>query len=81
MLAFQEPTGELVDGRPLCQFVPDAESYADYPLRLFELLTGLAEFEDRQAAEVIDDILRLSGQAEPNGADQQQPRQQEVASP
>ena len=24
---------------------------------MFELLTGLAEFEDRQASEVIDDIV------------------------
>lgn len=62
MLAFQEPTGELVDGRPLCQFVPDSEAYGDYGLRMFELLSGLAEFEDRPAAEVIDGILRGVGE-------------------
>ena len=60
-LVYQEPSGELVDGRPLCQLVPAFETYDDYPLRMFELLTGLAEFEDRQASEVIDDILRLAG--------------------
>jgi hypothetical protein len=60
MRAFQEPTGELVNGRPLCQFVPDSETYDTYPLLMFELLTGLAEYEDRQASEVIDDILRLA---------------------
>ncbi len=65
-LAFQEPNGATVEGRPLCQFVPDTED-SDLPLRMFELVTGLAEVEDRQASAVIDDILRhASGQA--NGA-------------
>jgi hypothetical protein len=73
-LAFQEPTGGTVNGRPLCQFVPDSEDYDDYPLRMFELLTGLAEFEDRQASAVIDDILRHARQGEPNGAVQGQPQ-------
>jgi hypothetical protein len=67
ILVFQEPTGEHVDGRPLCQFVPEYEAAADYPLRMFELLTGLAEFEDRQASEVIEDILRLAVASPPNG--------------
>ncbi len=71
MLAFQEPGGELVDGRPLCQFVPDSEQYSDYPPRIFELLSGLAEFEDRQASVVIDDILRLAGRDVPNGTVQE----------
>jgi len=60
--AFQEPMGAEVEGRPLCQFVPDTEAADDYGQQMFELLTGLAEFEDRQAAEVIDDILRLVGE-------------------
>jgi hypothetical protein len=80
LLAFQEPTGELVNGRPLCQFVPNSEAYEDYPLRLFELLTGLAEFEDRQAADVIEDILRLASQGSPNGATQDQPGSADVRS-
>jgi hypothetical protein len=67
MLAFQEPTGEVVDGRPVCQFVPEDERAEDYPLRMFELLTGLAEFEDRQASQVIDDILHPAGSSQPNG--------------
>ncbi len=70
VLVFQEPSGELVDGRPLCQFVPAAESYDDYPLRMFELVTGLAEFEDRQATDVIDDILRFANGIPGNGATQ-----------
>jgi hypothetical protein len=78
-LAFQEPTGALVDGRPLCQFVPDAEDHDDYPLRMFELLTGLSEFEDRQAAGVIDDILALAN-GEPNGAPGDQSRQTQATS-
>ena len=62
-LAFQEPTGELVDGRPLCQFVPDSEGFDNYGELMFELITGLAEFEDRQASSVIDDILLLAAEA------------------
>ena len=64
-LIFQEPSGELVDGHPLCQFVPDSEQADDYALRVFELLTGLAEVEGRQASEVIDDILRERASAAP----------------
>ena len=58
---FQEPPGERGDESGLYQFVPDSEHNADYPLRMFELLTGLAEVEDRQASEIIDDILRHAG--------------------
>jgi len=46
---------------------------------IFELLTGLAEFEDRQASEVIDDILRLAGRDLSNGAVEQQTREPEIA--
>ena len=78
-LVFQEPSGELVNGRPLCQFVPAFETYNDYPLRMFELITGLAEYEDRQASEVIDDILRMAGRDSSNGEDQPKARDAEVA--
>jgi hypothetical protein len=80
MLAFQEPTGATANGKPLCQFVPDSEESDDYPQRMFELLTGLAEVEDRQASEVIDDVMRLAGCADLNGATRDQPRGSEVAS-
>ena len=75
--ASSDPRVKLVEGRPLCQFVPACESCDDYPLRMFELLSGLAEFEDRQASEVIDDILRLAGDA-PDGAVRKQGRETEV---
>jgi hypothetical protein len=78
-LAFQEPTDELVNGKPVCQFVPDSEEYDDYTLLMFELLTGLAEFEDRQASEVIDDILRLAGRDLSDGGVEKQAREPEVA--
>jgi hypothetical protein len=77
-LIFQEPSGELVNGQPLCQFVPDSEQYDDYALRMFELLTGLAEVEGRQAAAVIDDILQLARDSKPNGAVSDQSRDAEV---
>lgn len=67
LLPFQEPTGAAVDGRPVCPFVPDAEGYTDYGRVMFELVTGVAEFEERQATEVIDDILRLAGRYGANG--------------
>ncbi len=57
LLAFQEPGGTVVDSHPVCQFVPDAEGYDNYGQLMFELLTGLAEFEGRQATGVIDDII------------------------
>jgi hypothetical protein len=53
---FQEPgtpPGEV----PFCRFVPDSEQDRDSPQALFELLTGLAEFENRPAATILDDIL------------------------
>jgi hypothetical protein len=77
-LIFAEPSGEMVDGRPLCQFVPDSEAYDDYPARVFELLTGVAEVEDRPAAEVIDAILRLASPGDPNGAPTGPPRTAEA---
>jgi hypothetical protein len=80
LLAFQEPTGSVVNGKPLCQFVPDSEEYDDYPQRMFELLTGLAEFEERQASEIIDDILRSPGSANGEGARRDQPGNSDVAS-
>jgi hypothetical protein len=47
---------------------------------MFELLTGLAEFEDRQASEVIDDILRLAGRDRADGAVQEPACEAEAAS-
>ena len=79
-LAFQEPTGELENGQPVCQFVPDSEGYDNYAMLMFELITGLAEFEDRQASEVINDITRLAGRELPGGTPQNPGRQTEVAS-
>lgn len=61
-LVFQEPGLPPNGERPFYQFVPDSEAYDDYGQRMFELLTGVAEFEDRQARDVIDDILRLGRQ-------------------
>lgn len=58
----------MVNGQPLCQLVPDGDDYGDYRLRMFELVTGVAELEDRQASEVIDAILRHANDSKPNGA-------------
>lgn len=78
-LAFPEPTNEVVNGKPVCQFVPDSESYDNYTMLMFELLTGLAEFEDRQASEVIDDIVQLAGRESSDGAVEKPSREPEVA--
>ncbi len=67
LLAFQEPSGATAEGRPFYQFVPLCEHYNDYPQVVFELLTGLAEYENRQASEVIEDILQLAEIQRANG--------------
>ena len=65
--AFQEPTGTTTEGRPVCQFVPSSER-DDLPLRMFELVTGVAEFEERPASTVIDEVLQiLQGRPDLNG--------------
>jgi hypothetical protein len=71
-LVFQEPPNIDANGAPFYQFVPDSEDYDIYPRLMFELLTGGAEVEDRQASEVIDDILRLAAGGQPNGLTQTQ---------
>jgi hypothetical protein len=68
-----------VNGRPVCQFVPESEEYDNYTMLMFELIKGLAEFEDRQASEVIDDILRLAGRDLSEGAVEKQTCEPEVA--
>jgi hypothetical protein len=78
-LVFQEPPNPGAEGEPFYQFVPDSEDYRSYTRLMFELLTGVAEFEDRQASEVIDDILRLAGCDLSSGKDQQKAREAEVA--
>lgn len=55
---FREPNA--ADEDPLYQFLPDSEEGEDYTVRFFELLTGIAEFEDRSASAVIDDIVRTA---------------------
>lgn len=80
ILAFQGPTGEMVNGKPICQFAPDSEEYDNYAILMFELITGLAEYEDRQASEVIDDIMRLGGRDLTAGASPKPSRPAEVAS-
>jgi hypothetical protein len=77
--AFQEPGGESVNGKPICQFAPDSEEYDTYAMLMFELITGLAEYEDRQASEVIDDILRLVGRDPSGGTTPKPAREAEVA--
>ena len=67
-LVFQEPPELSAGGEPFYQFVPDSEQYDNYGQLMFELLTGLAEAENRQASEVIEDILQLTSRGLPNGA-------------
>ena len=80
LLAVQEPTGELVNGQPVCPFVPDPEDCDNDAPLMFELITGLAEFEDRPTSGVIDDILQPAGRELPGGAAPRPGRQAEVAS-
>ncbi len=79
LLAFQEPSGESVNGKPICRFAPDSEEYDNYAMLMFELITGLAEYEDRQAPEVIDDILHLAGRDLSDGTTTKPAREAEIA--
>jgi hypothetical protein len=67
-LVFEEPPGDP-EG-PLYQFVPAEEQAPDYTRRMFDLVTGLAEFEDRYAVDVLNDILRGAGPPSANGQGQ-----------
>lgn len=53
--AFREPLGSPDD--PLVLTVPALEHLADYSQRILEAVTHLAEFEDRYAVDVLNDIL------------------------
>ncbi len=44
-------------GHPLTVFVPEQEGAADYPLRVADVVTTLAAFEDRSEDEVRADML------------------------
>jgi hypothetical protein len=46
------------EGRPIVQFLPPDESYADYPLRLEELISTLRVLEDRPAVEIAAEMAR-----------------------
>ncbi len=70
---FEEPQASEVKGGPFCQFVPDSEEGDDYGERMFELITGLAEVEQRQAVAVIEDILAQPGRPSGNGTTGEQP--------
>ncbi len=78
-LIFQEPTNPAGE-EPLYQFVPDSEEYGDYRQRMFELLSGLAEVEDRQVSAIIDDILHTAAERKQvNGAPANQSRDTQTA--
>lgn len=64
-LAFEEP-GTHPDG-PARLYLPDSEQFSDYPQRLLEVVTAIAELEDRYAVDVLNDILCRPGSNEPNG--------------
>jgi hypothetical protein len=68
-LTFAEPA-RTADERCVI-YLPSSEQYADYPQRILEVVTQLAEVEDRYAVAVLDDILRAREHAEPNGAARQ----------
>ena len=52
---FQEPT--IGTDGPLHQWLLEHEQRRDYVQAIYELLAGVAEFEDRIAADVLTDIL------------------------
>src|SRR5262245_42446877 len=52
VLVFQEPTQKDKAREPFVQFVPDSEDYDIYGQAMFELITGVAEYEERWATEI-----------------------------
>lgn len=67
-LVFEEPHTPAGE-EPCHQFVPTFEHEPGYGQQMFELLTGLAEFEDRQASEILDEMLKPAAgeRQQPNG--------------
>jgi hypothetical protein len=63
VLVFEEPT--TGEGGSLYQFVPDTEQRRDYVARVYELLAGVAEVENRHAGGVLADILRQAAEPVP----------------
>src|SRR4051812_46828694 len=45
------------DGEPILVVLPSSDQATDYPLRLLEVVTTLADLEDRPAVEVLSDVL------------------------
>ncbi len=72
-LAFEEPAGSR-DG-PALLYTPSSEQFSDYPQRILEVVTELAEIEDRYAVDVLNDILRASHRDSPNGAAEERSRE------
>jgi len=58
LLVFGGPVDD--DGQPVVQVLPSSERQRDFPLRLEELIAALSVMEDRPAAEVLSDVLRVS---------------------
>ncbi len=63
-LAFDKPAGSD-EG---FVYLPASEQSADYPQRVLEVITELAEIEDRYALDVLNDILTSQRPTGPNGA-------------
>lgn len=72
-LVFREPDWAPHRGEPYYQFLPDAEDYDIYGQVIFELITGIAEYEKRWATAIIDDIVGAAGR---NGVAQANPSRQ-----
>ena len=61
--------------------VPASEEFADYRMRIAELITTLSEWEDRHPVEILNDILRCgsksvqgNGDEHPDDAEALRPR-------
>ena len=45
------------EGQPIVQFLPKSERYADYPLRLEDLISVLSVIEERPAMEIVREMV------------------------
>lgn len=53
-------------GNPILQYVPASEEYADYPLRVEDLIAALVVIEQRRAIEIVRDVVGAAETAIPS---------------
>ncbi|NQT17887.1 MAG: hypothetical protein HQ582_34360 [Planctomycetes bacterium] len=61
---FQGPEDDA--GNPILQYLPASEEYADYPLRVEDLVAALVVIEERRAIDIVSDVVGAAETAVPS---------------